>query len=134
MRYLQFKVKQYNLIKQWNCLPSWSTYLAILATFCQRYVWRRQKRWFVSVSPIDLLTWDHALKERIQSINQLPTPILIKLISIMILCVQEISSCMYREMELIVPSTIDDIPDRPIITHSIVLCFPYFLLCLIITS
>jgi len=62
------------------------------------------------------LIWDHALKAPIQSIFDLPDLILSKLNSIMIPWVQEIPSCMYRAMELTVPSSINDIPDRPYLT------------------
>ena len=58
------------------------------------------------------LIWDHVLKARIQSICYLPSQILINMISIMIPWVQKIPSCIYRAMELIVPSPINDLPNR----------------------
>ena len=75
--------------------------------------------------------WDHAPKALIQSIFDLTCLIFSKPSSIMIPWVKKIPSCMYRAMELSVPSPIDDILDRPILGHSILVCCPYLLLCLI---
>ena len=77
------------------------------------------------------LIWDHVPKALIKSIFDLPNMIFSKPSSIMIPWVQEIPTNMYREMKLSVPSPIDDMLDRLILGHSILVCCPYLLLCLI---